>query len=208
MDRNFGCGKATGFRHGFIRPRRAVHGKGLITAFQNYLADVVEQVKRFRSQGLTAEQTARKVDMTSHRKEFPQIQGPGIEVIGAKRFTSGWTSRQNRRNSLKFATSQKRNRHSACGWSCWGCGCHRTTTHGSLRKAPCLKNPSTGHRKNCKVYPLRTHPSLIPFGSHATVRATGMFFENPERSLKDRKVGSPGNIRTCNPSVNSRMLYH
>jgi glyoxylase-like metal-dependent hydrolase (beta-lactamase superfamily II) len=58
------------------------HGTALITAFQDYLTDVIAQVKKFREQGLTAEQTAQKVDLTSHRKDFPQIQGPGADVVG------------------------------------------------------------------------------------------------------------------------------
>lgn len=60
-------------------------GTTLITGFQDYLTDVVSQVKKFRGQGLTPEETAKKVDMTSHSKDFPQIQGPGIDVIGVKR---------------------------------------------------------------------------------------------------------------------------
>jgi len=69
------------------------HGTALITAFQDYLADVTAQVKKFREQGLTAEQTAQKVDLTSHRKDFPQIQGPGIDVVGVRRMYEWMDSR-------------------------------------------------------------------------------------------------------------------
>ena len=69
------------------------HGTALITAFQDYLSDVIAQVKKFREQGLTAEQTAQKVDLTSHRKDFPQIQGPGIDEVGAKRIYEWMDSR-------------------------------------------------------------------------------------------------------------------
>ena len=69
------------------------HGTALITAFQDYLADVTAQVKKFREQGLTAEQTAQKVDLTSHRKDFPQLQGPGIDVVGVRRMYEWMDSR-------------------------------------------------------------------------------------------------------------------
>lgn len=69
------------------------HGTALITAFQDYLTDVIAQVKKFREQGLTAEQTAQKVDLTSHRKDFPQIQGPGVDVVGVRRMYEWMDSR-------------------------------------------------------------------------------------------------------------------
>ena len=68
-------------------------GTALITGFQDYLTDVIAQVKKFREQGLTPEETAKKVDMTSHGKDFPQIQGPGIDVIGVKRIYDWMDSR-------------------------------------------------------------------------------------------------------------------
>ena len=61
------------------------HGKSLITAYQNYLKDLMTQVANFRKQGLSAEQTAQRVDLTSHKVEFPQIQGPGAELRGIRR---------------------------------------------------------------------------------------------------------------------------
>jgi cyclase len=61
------------------------HGTALITAFQGYLKDVVDQVSKYRKQGLTPEETAKKVDLTSHKSDFPQIQGPGIDLVGARR---------------------------------------------------------------------------------------------------------------------------
>jgi len=57
------------------------------------LSDIIAQVKKFRDQGLTAEQTAQKVDLTSHRKDFPQIQGPGIDEVGVKRIYDWMDSR-------------------------------------------------------------------------------------------------------------------
>ena len=61
------------------------HGKALITAYQSYLKDLMTQVANFRKQGLSAEQTAQKVDLTSHKGDFPQIQGPGAELRGIRR---------------------------------------------------------------------------------------------------------------------------
>lgn len=68
-------------------------GTALITAFQDYLADVIAQVKKFRDQGFTAEQTAQKVDLTSHSKDFPSIQGPGVDVVGVRRIYEWMDSR-------------------------------------------------------------------------------------------------------------------
>ena len=61
------------------------HEKSLITAYQSYLKDLMTKVAALRKQGLTAEQAAQKVDMTSHKADFPQIDGPGAEVRGIRR---------------------------------------------------------------------------------------------------------------------------
>jgi cyclase len=61
------------------------HEKSLITAFQSYLKDFMSQVAALRKQGLTAEEAAPKVDMTSHKGDFSQIQGVGVEIRGVRR---------------------------------------------------------------------------------------------------------------------------
>jgi glyoxylase-like metal-dependent hydrolase (beta-lactamase superfamily II) len=61
------------------------HEKSLITAFQNYLRDFMGQVTQLRKQGLSPEEAAQKIDMTSHKGDFPQIQGPGAEIRGVRR---------------------------------------------------------------------------------------------------------------------------
>lgn len=61
------------------------HEKALITAFQSYLKDLTAQVAKLRAQGLTADQAAQKVDLTSHRADFPQITGPGADIRGVRR---------------------------------------------------------------------------------------------------------------------------
>jgi cyclase len=42
-------------------------------------------VAELRRQGLTPEEAAPKVDMTAHKGDFPQIQGPGAEIRGVRR---------------------------------------------------------------------------------------------------------------------------
>ncbi len=61
------------------------HDKALITAYQNLLRDFMSQVTELRKQGLTPEQAAPKVDLTAHKADFPQIQGPGAEIRGVRR---------------------------------------------------------------------------------------------------------------------------
>jgi cyclase len=59
--------------------------KGLITAFQSYLTDLTAQVAKLRQQGVSAEDAAKRVDLTAHSKPFPQIQGPGADLRGVRR---------------------------------------------------------------------------------------------------------------------------
>lgn len=61
------------------------HDKALITAYQSYLNDLMAQVAHLRQQGLTPEEVARKVDLTSHKADFPQIDGPGADLRGVRR---------------------------------------------------------------------------------------------------------------------------
>ncbi len=59
--------------------------KSLITAFQSYLRDVLAQVAKLRAQGVTADDAAKRVDLTSHAKDFPDIESVGAEVRGIRR---------------------------------------------------------------------------------------------------------------------------
>ena len=59
--------------------------KGLITAYQAYLNDFVGQAGRLKAQGVSAEDAAKRIDLTSHAKAFPQIEGPGAELRGVRR---------------------------------------------------------------------------------------------------------------------------
>src|SRR6266508_692507 len=60
-------------------------GKNKITAFQQYLRDVIAQVSACRKQGLSAEDAAARVDLTKHRAEFPQIRDVGVDLATVRR---------------------------------------------------------------------------------------------------------------------------
>jgi len=60
-------------------------GKERITAFQNYLRDVIAQTNALKQQGLSAEDAALKVDLTKHASMFPQIRGVGIDPAVTRR---------------------------------------------------------------------------------------------------------------------------
>ena len=66
-----------------------------ITAFQGYLRDLVTQGRALRAKGLTAEQTAKEVDLTAYAKWFPQIQGRGADLRGVRRLYQ-WMDEQAR----------------------------------------------------------------------------------------------------------------
>jgi glyoxylase-like metal-dependent hydrolase (beta-lactamase superfamily II) len=63
----------------------AFTGKEKITAYQAYLRDIWSQVSKLKQQGLTAEDAARRVDMTSHKTQFPNIQGVGVNAAWVTR---------------------------------------------------------------------------------------------------------------------------
>ena len=68
-------------------------GKELITAFQGYLRDLMQQGANLRKQGVTAEVAAQRVDLTAYKRSFPQIQGRGAELRGVKRLYA-WMDEQ------------------------------------------------------------------------------------------------------------------
>ena len=59
--------------------------KGLITAFQGYLRDLMKQGSDLRKQGVPAEIAAQRVDLTAYKSFFPQIQGPGADLRALRR---------------------------------------------------------------------------------------------------------------------------
>ncbi|MBA2588407.1 MAG: MBL fold metallo-hydrolase [Alphaproteobacteria bacterium] len=70
--------------------------KGLITAFQSYLSDVLAQVAKLRAQGVLADEAARRVDLTAHAKDFPDIESVGAEVRGIRRVYA-WMDERNKK---------------------------------------------------------------------------------------------------------------
>jgi glyoxylase-like metal-dependent hydrolase (beta-lactamase superfamily II) len=52
-----------------------------IDNYQAYLRDVWTEVSRLKAQGATAEDAAKRADLTKHKANFPTIQGPGVPLI-------------------------------------------------------------------------------------------------------------------------------
>jgi cyclase len=59
--------------------------KAKIGYFQAYLRDVWSEVSRLKQQGVSAEQSAMRADLTKHKEHFPGIQGPGVPLIAVTR---------------------------------------------------------------------------------------------------------------------------
>jgi glyoxylase-like metal-dependent hydrolase (beta-lactamase superfamily II) len=58
--------------------------KSKIDYFQAYLRDVWSEVSRLKKEGVSAEEAAKRADLTKHKDHLP-IQGPGIPPIAATR---------------------------------------------------------------------------------------------------------------------------
>jgi glyoxylase-like metal-dependent hydrolase (beta-lactamase superfamily II) len=56
-----------------------------IDYFQAYLRDVWTEVSRLKQQGVSAEEASRRADLTKHKEHFPNIQGPGVPLLGVTR---------------------------------------------------------------------------------------------------------------------------
>ena len=59
--------------------------KKRIDAFQQYLRDVVKQTNDLRKTGLSADDAAKRIDVTAHSAVFPQIRAVGIDPAGVRR---------------------------------------------------------------------------------------------------------------------------
>ena len=59
--------------------------KAKIDYFQAYLRDVWTEVSRLKQQGVSAEEASKRADLTKHKEHFPNIQGPGVPLIGVTR---------------------------------------------------------------------------------------------------------------------------
>ena len=58
--------------------------KSKIDYFQAYLRDVWSEVNRLKKQGVSAEEAAKRADLTKHKDHLP-IQGPGVPPLAATR---------------------------------------------------------------------------------------------------------------------------
>jgi glyoxylase-like metal-dependent hydrolase (beta-lactamase superfamily II) len=56
-----------------------------IDYFQAYLRDVWTEVSRLKQQGVSAEDTSKRADLTKHKEHFPTINGPGVPLIAVNR---------------------------------------------------------------------------------------------------------------------------
>jgi len=59
--------------------------KAKIDYFQAYLRDVWTEVSRLKQQGVSAEEAAKRADLTRHRERFPSITAPGVPLLAATR---------------------------------------------------------------------------------------------------------------------------
>jgi hypothetical protein len=58
--------------------------KAKIDYYQAYIRDVWTEVSRLKQQGVSAEEAAKRADLTKHKEHLP-IQGPGVPLIGVQR---------------------------------------------------------------------------------------------------------------------------
>lgn len=70
-----------------VLPGHGVPFKGTarITAFQDYLRDLLAQTAALKRQGLSAGDAAPKIDLTKHAAMFPQIRAVGVDVAVTRR---------------------------------------------------------------------------------------------------------------------------
>ena len=63
---------------------RPFNDKAHVTALQSYLTDVVEQVARIRAQGIPAEEALKRLDLSSHEKNWLPRMRP-LDIRGMRR---------------------------------------------------------------------------------------------------------------------------
>ncbi len=59
--------------------------KAKIEYWQAYLRDVWTEVGKLKQQGVSAEDAAKRADLTKHKDHFPTINGPGLPLIAVNR---------------------------------------------------------------------------------------------------------------------------
>jgi glyoxylase-like metal-dependent hydrolase (beta-lactamase superfamily II) len=63
----------------------ALTDKAKIDYWQAYLRDVWTEVGKLKQQGVSAEDAAKRADLTKHKEHFPTINGPGVPLIAVNR---------------------------------------------------------------------------------------------------------------------------
>jgi glyoxylase-like metal-dependent hydrolase (beta-lactamase superfamily II) len=61
------------------------NGKQKIDMLQSYLRDLLSQTTELLNKGLSVEEAARRVDLTGHAKDYPEITRPGVDVNAVRR---------------------------------------------------------------------------------------------------------------------------
>jgi cyclase len=83
------------------------HGEPMNTGekigqFQAYLRDLWDKTIAMRAKGATAEEVAAKIDLTAHRKNYPEITGSGVDLRAVKRIYQLLESREEARKEREF----------------------------------------------------------------------------------------------------------
>ena len=56
-----------------------------IDYFQDYLRDLSKKIAKMHADGVSAEEAAKRIDMTNHAAHFPSITGPGVHPHAVER---------------------------------------------------------------------------------------------------------------------------
>ncbi|MCH8204517.1 MAG: MBL fold metallo-hydrolase [Candidatus Hydrogenedentes bacterium] len=62
-----------------------VQGKARLSYFQAFLRDLWQRVGDLKKEGLSAQQTSERVDMSDHSANYPEITGPGFDIRAIER---------------------------------------------------------------------------------------------------------------------------
>jgi cyclase len=79
------------------------HGEPMTTGekigyFQAFLSDLWDKTVEMRAKGISAEDVAAKIDLTSHKKNYPEIPGPGFDTRAIRRIYQLLDARENAGN--------------------------------------------------------------------------------------------------------------
>ena len=66
--------------------------------FQAYLRDLWDKTVEMRAKGISAEEAATKIDLTAHKKNYPEITGPGVDKRAIQRIYQLLDERENARD--------------------------------------------------------------------------------------------------------------